>query len=217
MTALNVAISERAVTVSTDGAGTGLDGTLATLLHKQVLLPASRAVIAVQGAGFLIPALAARFFVSAPADVESVRDIVTKVAGDAWAKLAQVAVMGDRMNAILVAGWSPRSGQAEAWISFTEPFAGREAWTWRSVRDWGHSFSSPPLPDELEWDGTSDATAWSRATMGHQREMLFAYPGQTSSSGSVGGFCQATTVTERGVASEILERWPDRLGEPIRP
>lgn len=33
----------------------------------------------------------------------------------------------------------------------------------------------------------------------------------------VGGYAELTTVTREGVTSEILRRWPDKVGEPIRP
>jgi len=33
----------------------------------------------------------------------------------------------------------------------------------------------------------------------------------------VGGFAQLTTITENSIETKIIHRWPDEVGQPIRP
>jgi len=47
--------------------------------------------------------------------------------------------------------------------------------------------------------------------------LAIEHPDQKTGRYSVGGRCDLTTVTAKGVATRTLHIWPDRIGEPINP
>lgn len=93
-----------------------------------------------------------------------------------------------------VARWSAPDGRPLVYQSHGHPFIDRE------VRRQGMDPDSPTATPQREGLAIVEAAR------------------KFEPARNIGGFCQVTTITPQGaVLSAILERWPDRIGEPIRP
>jgi hypothetical protein len=226
MTAALVYLAPTSVSLLTDGAMITPDGSTVALKQKVQIAAHQSAAFVARG-----PDMFSALVAVAMAQVQGgFEDLVASFAGRVvsahqhmmTAMRGGAAVPGDpsKVDAILVGVGS--DGRAAAYVVSSYPDEGHPAWALRPIKrpaapsgavmrfapelvQPALTFASP-MPEAVEadlktgglnlWGGSPDVKAHGLAVMRAQRR-----------TGTVGGFCQMTTITKDGVSSSIVERW----------
>jgi hypothetical protein len=132
---------------------------------------------------------------------------------------------------LVIVGWSSQRGQTESFVVMDQQRIDRHGLgnqPWRLI-ELPDVVIAPPVDmakvSALRWEVPSSAQAFQPETDGiklleAQRLSQLPLNPQAPNEGRaylVGGFAQLTTVSSRGVISNVLHRWPDKLGQRIEP
>lgn len=126
-------------------------------------------------------------------------------------------------NLFVMAGWSDRENRilAHAFASRDIPEIGVKAWQRASV--WRYLVPNPPrfalTLEEMGIGLMQEAPlqdADGLAIIRGQRDLLLDSK-QFGRARAVGCFAQHTRINRHGVSTRIVEQWPDKVGEPLRP
>jgi hypothetical protein len=224
MSAIVLILHRHAAHLLTDGAGYSGDGRLQHIAAKAWSIPHLPAVIATRGAGLALPLLAHHFAALASfADLRrhagdmlrTVRDRYRGIIDQADTGAAvQVVVAGmddDRPSAFFVATDDSPAGRA-----FEVVPAGPVAVMPATAEMLADLRPIMIRPSAEEIDPAVDGLAIMCAQRRH-RDSVVGHPRQPPAH-LVGVHCQLTTITADGIIrSRILRRWPDKIGEEIRP
>ena len=218
MSALNVYLAPDQIQVWTDGALYDADGTLLSVNTKVAPLPHLNAVVALRGPGLALPLLA-HHLGTFPSFDALIAELVPAIQ-EAWTVHESIFDMcshGPDFE-LVVAGWSGQHGcpEAYAWKS-AEPLIVHKLGP-VTIAPGAEVISQlmraefPALSDSSD---LSDQAIW-RRLMELQRETIRLE--QVEGAGAicaVGAFCQLTTITSSRTTTEIVRRWPDRVGEKM--
>lgn len=210
MTAINIVVAPKIITIATDGAAYDPNGIVTAIGSKVYAVPHLNCVFASRGTANALSTIAD----SATECYVTFDDMLA----DYDANFEDVA-RDYRGIEVLVAGFT-RAGPVARYIrneglpdhpGYPKPYT--------SVRT-PNVFSGPLLPDDIAasiriraFDSQDRIVQQLRRTVAAQRRWVGEYGWH-----SVGAFCQITTVTTEGIEMCITDRWPeDRIGEFIRP
>lgn len=208
MTALHAYVRGNAVHVLTDGWQRGPEGQVFGTAQKVRILGHLPAVVSGRGPSELPEYFADRArwrFASFDAAVADMHETYTIA-------LAQFEEANPtaraRPNMILMAGWSEERGRPECWTLESNTEAAGPQQIMNTCAP-----SSPELMGRLGAMGLTGGMASfdplrdGLRIMQAQRDLRFPHPVTGEMQPAVGGFCQHTVVTARGVATQIVERW----------
>ena len=221
MTAVNIFVLPDQVRVWTNGACVDADGVLVSIDQKVGLLPHLNAVIAVRG-----PAAALAFATFWLGSCHETFDGMVDGMGGTLSRMIEHHSEAWRARGpgvtfeLLAAGFSESRRAPEVyWIESSDTL---------EVRRRGDCSITPSGEEgalarrlAAEFPGMSERKALSSETvqlrlMDLQRET--EYPsnwGERPIMRGVGGFAQLTTVFRDRIATRVVKRWPDRIGEKI--
>lgn len=201
MSAINIWLGPDSVTVVTDGAHLNPKGELVGIASKVAGLPHLNAVVATRSARPLLEMLSVSLggystFDELAAHFGLVVPMLANLSGSIVTDFGYEAVL---------AGWSEKDDEPQVWGGIRPAkaeFACRRLGGYRA-----------PLSDGINADvPLSGALDLIEA----QRMATFApYGGKAFH--IIGGFAEQSTVTRHGIASCVLKRWPDEIGQPIAP
>lgn len=211
MTACNVHITPTKADIYTDGAWLRPDGTLDHVRPKVALLPHLPAVITTQGGSDLLALVAPHFerlFSTFDEMVAGAPAFMREPPEQLRPYLRSFAV-----ERVFLIGFSEAAGEMQGFYLQSVDVPGLAAW---ETAEFTISVtpSTPAIAATLRPDPMIDQPHYNLALMQQQRGIsgdigngVFAH--------AVGGFCQLTTITEDGIETGILVRWPDQVGERI--
>jgi hypothetical protein len=227
MTAINVVRQLNAVHILTDGIVCNSEGIICEIGPNAFALPNLPAALAIRGPTQFMPFLLHRLSRECQSFDELLKTVVS-VALEVHMSIPMTLGYGEvRPNFdLVVAGWSHERGHPESFVMTSQEGPGQvgltDAWQLLSLPD---VLIAPTVSmaqiQSVGWRAPENAEAFQPNIDGVK--LLTA---QRLSKGlrprirdrdieSVGGFVQLTTVHSQGVASSILHRWPDRLGQRI--
>ena len=237
MTAINIVIKSDSIVIMTDGVWYDSKGVVASIAPKVHLLPHIGAVVGVRGGG---SQLANNFieFIHKGKTAPSNFDELVVLAGMAIKHIHSMMVAhglffddSPDMDFVLC-GWSLSKRTFESYVI---PTAHRDGFDEAGVKPFIANrlpeIAIVPVPGAAEysaagWTEPEDTHSFDPMVHGIQlmeAQRLVVGPmdngaGKTGAMGSgVGGFLQLTTITRDEIASRIIHRWPDKIGERIDP
>jgi hypothetical protein len=232
MTAINVIRQASAVHILSDGVFCNPEGIICEIGPNVFAFPHLPAALAVRGPTLFMPFLVHRL----GRECQSFDDLVARVVSvalEVHISIPMTLGFGDvKPDFDLVAiGWSSKKGKTESFIVTARQHTDRDELgnnTWRLI-ELPDVVIAPPVDMAqvrlLNWKVPESAEAFQPDTDGirlleAQRLSQFPMNSQNSNEGRgslVGGFVQLTTVSANGVTSNVLRRWPDKVGQRIEP
>jgi hypothetical protein len=218
MTAINIIKQKNAVHMLTDGASWVFGGSFGPACCKAWPIPHLHAVVSGRGPR-LGPLLMADFLNTAGRSYDEMKGNAAVMARELF-ECHGATLIGNPFGSkseFVIAGWSEANGPDAFVISLDD--AG--AWM---THDTGPVMMAPgdatiqqaafaALPAGVTSAEAMDPARDGLAMVLAQRDARILADGMSV----VGAFVQLTTVTEDGISTRILERWPDEWGEPIVP
>lgn len=226
MTAINVIRQRDRILMFTDGACYSADGVLLALGAKVLPIVHMRAAIATRGSVIALPIYYLKLAMAFATFDEMVADggrVVEAAYDENFHALTQ---SGESEVEIIIAGFSESRDQPETWVVSSCERGGLEP------------FVLTPAPAAIVAPGLDPSVIRARG-FNSEADVLARFdpetdgvfymeqqrlrPTNTTTGGDhgdrfiIGGFCQLTEITRRGISQRILKRWPDKIGEPIRP
>lgn len=211
MTAVNVLLGKGEAHVVTDGAGVAMVNVAGTA--KQVLGMTSPKILPVphlglalvfRGRGGLQSSVLFR-----AARSRTVEDLREKFPQDLRRAYRLRARLFPQFYGFDLIAAGVREGKEFAFIVSSVPTYGLEPFT---ARDVPHGLCSPKLSDDALADG------WQTSERDRTRALdavACRILEDQRSSGIVGAFGQITSVTQFGIYTRIIKRWPDEFGKPL--
>jgi hypothetical protein len=230
MTAINVIRQNKCVYILSDGVFCDNSGIICELGPNAFALPQFPAAIAIRGPTHFIPFLMYRL----NRECQSFDDLLARIIPMAVEVYLSFPMMLGTFGygnidpdfGLVVAGWS---NQRQRFASFVvvrrSSFGERNTIGWE-LFELPDVMVAPPLtenPGEETWRVPLSAERFCPREDGvkllkAQRLSKGQFPEQDTIKPrgyGIGGFVQLTTITQSGVAMEILHRWSDRIGEKI--
>lgn len=218
MTAINVIKQADAVHMLTDGASWFFGGGFGPACCKAWPIPHLRAVVSGRGPR-LGPMLMADFLNTAGRTYDEMKSNAAVMAREVF-ECHGSTLIGNPFGLkaeFVIAGWSEASGPDAFVISRND------AGVWMT-QDTGPVMMAPgdaptqsaalaALPPGVTCADTMNPARDGLAMVLAQRAARILEDGVSV----VGAFVQLTTVTQDGISTRILERWPEEWGEPIVP
>lgn len=231
MSAIITLTRQHAVDVLTDGAAYDEDGILRAVVGKAIALPTLPAVITARGPLLFLQAIAFR----ASAIFSSFDELVDGIEArfDELVDNVDELLAGSGQPAceLYIAGWSARRNRPEAYLFRTHSV------DWTPEKKISETISNEagklieldvcsitpgPYVADLKaagFTGDEDPDKLGPEDllriMEVQRRMSF--DGTNGKFHGVGGLALLSSVTRDGVAQRVIHRWPDRVGELIKP
>jgi hypothetical protein len=228
MTAINVIRQANAVHILTDGIVCNSEGIICEIGPNTFALPNLPAALAIRGPTQFMPFLVHRLSRECQSFDELLKTVVP-VALEVHLSVPMTLGYGEvRPNFdLVVAGWSYERRRAESFVMTSQEgpdqFGLTTAWQLLSLPDvliapsvgmaqiqsigWRVPQSAEAFQPNIDGPKLLMAQRLSKGLRGHS---------QNRDIDSVGGFVQLTTVHPEGVATTILHRWPDRMGQRIQ-
>lgn len=220
MPVVNILNTGDAVHMFTDGGAFAQDGTLADIINKAHHLPHLHAVITSRGSYWfmnrMVSAIIERF-----TGFEELVSGISTLFREQYERHADTIAESEISFEIWICGWSSERNRPESYglrsHGLTHAVHGVDAapWMLASVHnmnlpwDWDCATRLAGQPIETVEDcGVAIAES--------QRQFRGVSPNGIEVTG-IAGFIQQSTVTRDGVASKILKRWPDKVGELVSP
>lgn len=237
MTAINIIHQTDRIHIMSDAVWYAPDGVVKRLAPKVHLLPHVVSVIASRGGGSQLANMFVEFICKGETPVSDFDELVV-VGGMAVEKIhSMMASNGlffdDSPDMDLIfCGWSP---QKRAFESYVIPTAHRDGFDEAGVKPFVPNrlpeIAIVPVPGAAEftaagWTEPESADSFDPMTHGvrlMEAQRLVVGPmdngaGKNGVMGhGVGGFLQLTTITRDEIASRVIHRWPDKIGERIKP
>ncbi len=208
------------VFAAADGVFYGSDGRVRGFGSKILLMPESNAVIVAQGMGLLLPAL--RFEIGFRAtDFDQVTEALPAAFESVIRGLRRESGV-ETNGALYLGGFSPARERFETYRIASKSDPDTPAFT---LRPTAYAEGSPwPDADLTARYGLDDpeivASPFDIAArfLACARHIACPLDGDSSIAAfQVGGFAQVAMVTVEGCSTQIIHRWPDRVGELIDP
>ncbi|WP_454745159.1 hypothetical protein [Ciceribacter selenitireducens] len=211
MSAINVLLGAGEAHIVTDGAGTTLvnfTGTAkrALVMSYPKILPVPHLGLALVFRGRVGLQSAVLFRAARARTVEDLREKLPQELRRSYRMRAKLLPLFYGFD-LVVAG--VRDGKEFAFIVSSVPTYGLEPFIPVEIR---HGLCSPKLSDDALADG------WQTPGRDRSRSLDAAacrILEDQRSSGIVGAFGQITSVTQFGIYTRIIKRWPDELGKPL--
>lgn len=219
MSLLNIIRSEDRVTVMTDGAILDEQALVAGFMQKVAILTPLHAVVAFRGDAMIAAAISNMIQMSAMqyATFDGMKRSIVSDVRLLFAALFNgplaSANAADLHMEVAVAGWSEAEGPA-AYFFHTNDASPVGAWNIQSddtvraspsdSQEIASRLSCLPLTHQVMIEAAE-----------RQREIIEDHGPQGIPTSYVGGFLQVTTVTRDEIATKIIHRWPDQIGERI--
>jgi hypothetical protein len=232
MTAINVIRQSCAVHILSDGVFCNSEGVICELGPNVFALPHLPAALAVRGPTQFMPFLVHRL----GRECRSFDDLLSRVvpvALEVHLSIPMTLGFGDVRPDfdLVIVGWSSERSRTESFVVMRQRRIDRDEpgnHAWRLI-ELPAVLIAPPIDMAkvryLKWQVPSSAEAFQPDTDGtklleaQRLSQLPLNPQAPNESRAylVGGFVQLTTVSSRGVNSNVLHRWPDRVGQRIEP
>lgn len=216
MSAVNIFPSRAAISVLSDALYYEASGVVRGFGSKVILYPELTCVAACRGDAGVISVLGGASRTAQSIDhlfkglTESLERLVDAVRVHDSSRLATVFDAE-----ISVAGWSSDHNQFGHWLMPLSEKYGDAAPAWRFTYR-GQSNAIAPGLSDFQPPAEFDCRTSGLDLLKRQRHLL--WPAAAEGAGqfhAVGGFAQLTIVTQDKVTSEIIHRWPDKIGERI--
>jgi hypothetical protein len=226
MTAINTIRQSHAVHILSDGAFCNDQGTILEIGPNVFPLPHLSAAVALRGATHFLPFLVYRLC----RDCTSFEELLSKVVRTALEVYASFPMMLGTLGFgnvtpdfdLVVAGWSAKRNRPESYIVAAPRQQPQATPPW-SLIDLPEILIAPSITElqihAAQWSVPKSAEAFNPAEDGlkllqaqrARRPTLNVEPKPHY----VGGFIQLTTISDAGVDTKILHRWPDKVGERL--
>lgn len=237
MSALNVYLRRDRAWMQTDASLYDQQGRIVRFGPKAFTMANLRAVVSARGLQGIAPTVAPILSWS----FSTFDEMVTHgsiVVRDAYLNFVRTYVdgrVGERDIEMLVLGWSEKEDRPRAFRFYSEsigamagvepyrfhPFEEDENWelspAFQSLEPWQRLGRQGIELDENGFTTEQfDPVAHGLAYMEEQRQIRVDL-GQNKQISIVGGFLLSHEITRDGVSERIVQRWPDKVGEPIQP
>jgi hypothetical protein len=220
MTAINIVCLGNAVHMISDGASTNADGRIAGIAPKVFALPHIKSVIGVRGSS----AAATIFAHTAGFCSNSFDELKLQIVNVFKQGLEHHRDLFERSPGkheieLHIAGFSAALGPA-AYVISNFDRGDSVAFAITEIPSPGLSFA----PSGTEYEALDayceaykakffDLERFSVVVMCEQRRVVMSRPPQAA--GAVGGFIQLTSVSEEEIATRIVHRWHDKVGDNL--
>lgn len=237
MSALNVFIRKDRAWMQTDASLYDQQGNIVAFGPKAYVLSNLRAVISARGlqsvTPMLVPILGWQF---ATFDdlIEHGAPVIRNVFCE-FVKSYVAADAAERDIELIILGWSEKEDGPRAYRFYSDavanlhgdaafefhPFASDETWelspAFQTLEPWNRLGRQGIELDENGFTTEQfDPVTHGLAYMEEQRHIYVDF--ETNKQISIcGGFLASVEISRDGVSEKILHRWPDKVGEPIRP
>lgn len=242
MSALAIIRGDTAVVIASDGAGyDGATGELRAIVSKVAMMPECQCIFAGRGLGGATAAMenALRQLAARGARLvtfDDVLEVFPTLAAHLHAEAEATADVPTTHFSFMLGGYSARNERLETYTVRTRAFVAPDA-NGRMVErppfdlialPSVHLAPSPNIesaaavgiqrPQEMTDEYAFEATSYAARAVAACRLDRETDPMEGAAGiHFVGGFLQVTTLTETGVISEIVHRWPDTVGQPLDP
>jgi hypothetical protein len=234
MTAINVIRQGDGVHIISDGAFCDANGILCEIVPNTWLLPHLPAAVAIHGSPHLMPFLMYRL----SRECHSLDEIAARIANiaiDVHISFPMTHGTLDYGNIkpefdLIIAGWSAQDRRPKSLlVTCPDRTKSRNFQTGWKVLELSDMLIAPPITEQvvssIGWKVPDSAEAFRADVDGLkllQAQRLLRGPMNPRSSTvthgfMVGGFVQLTSISEHGVNTRILHRWPDEIGRRIDP
>ena len=235
MTAINSIVLRDRLHVFSDGAHYDRHGVIKAITSKISQIPSYPGIVAVRGATYSAPLLAHDFGLHAPnfdrllEEVETLFPFLMEKYADQFG--------GNTSGQLFLGGWSETRRKMELYflsnddlhlssvegedtegafrpdVGELQNLATGNILPGLMEGDVERGFDPYPAPDQVE----ANIEYIARTILELQRQRKHGAIEDSEAEHIVGGFVQLTTVSRDGISTRILHRWPDTIGETIRP
>jgi hypothetical protein len=236
MTAINIIRQSEVIHVISDGAFCDPNGVLCELVPNTWLIPHLLAAIGIHGSPHFMPFLVNRLGRESRS-FDDMMDKIIPIAIDVHTSFPMThgtlewGAVAPEFD-LLAAGWSKVRGRPVSYL-IARP-EGRHGAAHNSRGIWDvielpDALIAPPITERMiatvGWKLPESAQAFQPEIDGlkllnAQRLSRLPINPKDPEGGDgfmVGGFAQLTSISERGISSRILHRWPDKIGRKIDP
>jgi len=235
MTAINVIRQRQAVHIISDGAFCDATGIICEIGPNAFALPHLPAAMAIRGSSHFMPFLVHRL----SRECRSFDDMLTRIVPAALEVHASFPMAFGTLGYgsiepdfdLVAVGWSKNRGAPASYLVSSHDRAvapGLAAQAWQ-MTELPEVLIAPPIAEKqisaVGWKVPYSAESFrpeidGLALLKTQRLSLRELEARSGMRGYVyvvGGFVQLTSVSSRGVSSDVLHWWPDKIGRRIEP
>lgn len=229
MTAINVIKQKGAIHLLSDGAGLQREGNLVARVNKVWPIPHLKAVFAGRGSPYFSIFIANYVSIAASCfdDINNILPEMAQTAAAEFKSMLERSAFGAVLD-LFVVGWSEKNGPTGYFLC-NHRGHGDVAMPWEVTELGGINLApvSEPISADLKqgWPNGAlpddlDPVKDGLRMLEIQRTHPFDQNGDTDNPvmmRAVGAFAQLTTVTASAITTRIIHRWPDKIGDVIRP